>query len=321
MLLYDNRSAGILKRRIEDTYPPEDYVAQVYEDACCFLQMAVGDGYGVTREFSLEEFCRNFHHFPVRAYNALQLLSRSGFIEWADAEENRSRVMMSCQRDDLYNYRIPPAAERVLRHLLRTCTGIFSEFAFIEEGEIAIALGMTEAEVSEALISLSRMHILQFVPRKYIPYLTFVQRRVDRDEVILPHAVYDDRKRELAQRVQTMIGYLDTDECRSRYLLNYFGEKEAGECGRCDNCVLGEQTAEALGEPLAPYHLRISKEQMEEARQSIVSQLKERSPLSLRDIHIPDMPDRIVSAVLHRMFEEEQLVMQPDGLTVVLKEG
>ncbi len=122
VLLRGPRAEAILRRRVDETYPPEEYVVQVYEDMCCFLQMAVGDGYGATREFSLEKFCRNFRHYPVRAYNALQLLSRAGYIEWSDAEENRSRVMMTCRRDELYGLRLSVVADQLLGVLLRSCS-------------------------------------------------------------------------------------------------------------------------------------------------------------------------------------------------------
>ena len=292
VLLYDDHSIPVLRRRVEDTFPPEEYITQVYEDACNFLQMAMGDGYGVTREFNLEAFCHAFRHFPVRAYNALQLLSRAGYIEWADAEENRSRVMMSCHRDELYSFHLPPMLDRVLQHLLRTCTGIFSEYAFIDEGEIAHALGIAESDVSEQLIDLSRRHILQFVPRKFIPYFTFRQRRVERDEIVMPAAVYADRKRELNQRVQTMIGYLTTQMCRSRYLLNYFGEEHAADCGLCDNCT-EESVVPACDD--------------QQIRQRILDFVAEHHPSSLLDIHLPDLPQQEVGRVLHQMLEEEEL--------------
>ena len=292
VLLYDDHSIPVLRRRVEDTFPPEEYITQVYEDACNFLQMAMGDGYGVTREFNLEAFCHAFRHFPVRAYNALQLLSRAGYIEWADAEENRSRVMMSCHRDELYSFHLPPMMDRVLQHLLRTCTGIFSEYAYIDEGEIAHALSIAESDVSEQLIDLSRRHILQFVPRKFIPYITFRQRRVERDEIVMPAAIYADRKRELNQRVLTMIGYLTTQMCRSRYLLNYFGEKHAADCGLCDNCT-EESVVPSCDD--------------KDIRQRILDFVAAHHPTSLLDIHLPDLPQQEVGRVLHQMLEEEEL--------------
>lgn len=294
VLLYNNSSVASLRRRVEETYPPEEYVRQVYEDACCFLQMAMGDGYRVTREFNLEEFSRAFRHFPVRAYNALQLLSRAGYIEWADAEENHSRVMMNCHREELYSYHLPPLMDKVLQHLLRTCTGIFSEFAYIDEDEIAHDLGIGGGDVSEQLVELSRMHILQFIPRKFIPYLTFVQRRVEREEIVLPPSVYADRKRELGHRIQTMIGYLETKECHSRYLLNYFGEQDAKDCGQCDNCT-ERSVLPTIDDAVV--------------RQRILDFIATKQPTSFFEFHFPDIPDSVVGRVLHQMMEEEEITL------------
>ena len=300
VLLRGPRAEAVLKRRVDETYPPEEYVVQVYENMCCYLQIAIGDGYGVTREFSLEEFCRNFHHFPVRAYNALQLLSRAGYIEWADAEENQSRVMITCRREELYGLHIPPTADRLLGLLLRSYTGIFSEYAFIDESRLAVELGATEEEISEALITLSRARVLSFIPRKFIPYVTFVQRRLDNDEIVLPHAVYADRRREMEQRLQTMIGYLNTAECRSRYLLNYFGETQARECGQCDNCLGSHH--------LLPGQQPMQNDERESLRRRILDLVRQQGRGVLDDLHLDGVADHKVAEVLHQMLLEEDFL-------------
>ena len=296
ILLYDARSLAMLRRRVEDTFPPEEYVAQVYEDVCCFLQLAMGDGNGITREFDFDLFCRNFHHYPIRAYNALQLLSRAGYIEWTDAEENHSRVIITCQREELYTYHFTPLAERTLQYLLRTCTGIFSDYAYIDEAEIASSLGMTESEVCEQLINLSRRHVLQFIPRKFIPYVTFTQRRVERDEIVLPKAVYADRKVELENRIQTMMNYLTTTECRSRFLISYFGENDTKDCQLCDNCQGSSSDKPTF-----------ALEEMQAVRQRILKTVQEKGTTSITQLCFPDVPMELLTMVLHRMIEEEEL--------------
>ena len=300
VLLRGPRAEAVLRRRVDETYPPEEYVVQVYEDMCCYLQIAVGDGFGVTREFSLEEFCRNFRHFPVRAYNALQLLSRAGYIEWADAEENQSRVMITCRREELYGLHLPPTADRLLGLLLRSYTGIFSEYSFIDESRLAVELAATQEEVGEALITLSRAHILSFIPRKFVPYVAFVQRRLDNDEIVLPRAVYADRRLELEQRLQTMIGYLNTAECRSRYLLNYFGETKARECGQCDNC-LGTHG-------LLPARQPAQVAELETIRRRILDLVRQQGRGVLGNLHLPGVADSKVAEVLHQMMLEEDFL-------------
>ena len=298
ILLYDQRTARLLRQRIDLTFPPIEYIRKVYEDACFYLQMAMGDGYGVTREFNLEEFCRNFRHFPVRAYNALQLLSRAGYIEWADAEENMSRVMMLCHRDELYGIHLPPRPEQLLQHLLRTCTGIFSEYAYIDEDEIAFKLNTDAQTISQLLIELSQRHIIRFIPRKFIPYLTFTQRRIETDAIVLPPAIYDDRKRELSQRIDTMLGYIATKTCRNRYLLKYFGEDMTCDCGHCDNCT---------GQDILP---RFDEDSV---RQRIIDFVAINHPTSILDIHLHDVPESIVGRVLHRLLQEEELQLSDDS--------
>ncbi len=306
VLLFDDHSVATLKRRVEETFPPEEYVAQVYEDMCCFLQMAMGDGYGVTREFNLEEFCRSFHHYPVRTYNALQILMRAGYIEWTDAEDVRSRIMMRCQRDDLYDYHFAPYTERVLWHLLRTYTGIFSEYAYIDEDEMSLAIGLTHDEVCENLIELSRMSIIRYIPRKAIPHITFMQRRVEREEIVLPKIIYEDRKRELQERIQTMIGYLYTEECRSRYLLRYFGETEVHDCGHCDNCQDIPFDTCVVGEAPAPYEAALTPELFMEVRARLL-ELLQQGPQPIATLRLDGVPTRIVAEVVHRMLQEEEI--------------
>ena len=290
VLLFDERSTATLRRRIDDNFPPVDYIRRVYEDICSYLQMAVGDGQDVTREFNLETFCVAFHHYPARAYNAISLLSRAGYIEWTDAEDNQSRVMMRYGREELYGLHLPAADERLLQHLLRTCTGIFSEYSYISEENIAQALGLTEKDVSERLIDLSRRHVISFIPRKFVPFITFTRRRVDAERIVLPQAVYADRKRELAARINTMIGYLSTQECHSRYLLSYFGEKGATDCGHCDNCLR---------------HTPLPEPDEQAIRQQLLDFFAAHHPSTALDINLPDIPRSALGHVLHKMLDEE----------------
>ncbi len=54
---------------------------------------------------------------------------------------------------------------------------------------------------------------------------------------------------------QAMLAYLDTDECRMRFLREQLDDPEAKDCGRCDNCgglaLSAELSADALSEATA----------------------------------------------------------------------
>lgn len=315
VLLVDARSRATLHKRIDETYPPLEYVRSVYEDMCCFLELSFDDGSGFVREFDLNLFCINFHHYATRAYNALLLLSRAGYIEWLDPEDSRSRVMFTITREQLYGLPLTKTEDRIVYYLLRNYTGLFSEYSYIEESLIAHVLDLTQDEVNETLIALGRAHIISFIPRKFIPRIVFTQRRVDLDEIILPPSISDDRRKQMESRIETMMQYVETDECRSRFLLRYFGEKDTAECGLCDNC-LGEdfafhldadEKAKAVGERAGAYFSGLSDEQFQTLRERIMETLRTQGPTAITELDMPDVPNRLLGLALHLMLLEEEI--------------
>ena len=311
VLLYGDMTIPTLKRRVEDTFPPVEEIRQIYDEMCCYLQLAVGDGFGVTREFSVEDFCCKFHHFPVCTYHALQLLSRAGYILWRDAEDGRSRVMMTTQRDHIYALHLSPAAERIIYVILRTCTGVFSEYVYIDEGDMARQLDIPEEDLQEMLVELSQSHVLSYIPRKFIPHITFRQRRLETDEITFAPDIYHDRKKELQHRIDTMIGYLQTAECRSTYLLAYFGEETKTSCGICDNCVQG---LSALNESTPPYAKALNAETFAALRRHVLDYLKEHGPSPIGLLRTDGITQSHLSTTLHRMAQEDEVVIDTLGV-------
>ena len=237
VLLYEGRDCTKLLRRIDETYPPKDYIYKVYDHLCYHMQMAVGDGLNVTREFNLQEFCYKYRHFPTVADNALQLLNNAGYIIYRPDDQLASRLMFTMQRDELYRlHTLSEQQDRLILILLRKYTGLFSDYAYIDEGMLERESGISAQNVYTTLVSLSKQGILSYIPGKRTTLITFAQRRVDHDELRLPAAVYADRKASYENRIRAMIQYMtDQDTCHSRFLLKYFGE-EAEACGRCDVC-------------------------------------------------------------------------------------
>ena len=238
VLLVDKGDATKMMRRVAETYPPLDYVKDVYDDLGSYFQMAEGDGENVTREFNLDKFCVNFHRFPVQTESALNILSRAGYIDYREPEENVSRVMFITSRDDLYRFQgMKIDMERVLTALLRLYCGFFSDYINIEEDRIAKECGLTPNEVYEALKGLTYQRILDYIPKKNSAYITYLQRRVEGRHLYFSPMVYKERKKNYEERIQAMVDYVEEEECRSVQLLRYFGEHVTSVCGHCDVCI------------------------------------------------------------------------------------
>ena len=312
VLLFNKGDRTKMRRRIPDTFPEKDYVRGVYEKLCCFLQVALGDGRGVTYEFSLSEFCRRFCLFPVPVESALQLLTRAGYINYRDEnDETVSRLMFLVTRDALYDLHFLPREEdRALRAVLRLYGGVFAEYVQIEEKRLAMVSGLTGDEVYEALKALTRRRVLHYVPRKRISRVTFTLRRLEREEISLMPDIYDTRREQYVRRVESILSYAETTGvCRSRLLLDYFSDPSAADCGHCDACVARrafDETASAIEPNCSP----------EALAETYAAILADGTPRAVDALPHDGIPSAVHRAAVRLLVADGRVTLDPATMTL-----
>lgn len=301
VLLFCARDKITLKQRVSDTFPEKSYIRKIYEDINFYYQMAMGDGRGCTFAFNIDEFCRNFKHFPVQTDSALKILTRAGYLEYTDEQDNASRIMFTITKEELYRIREQSEdTEKLIRILLRSYTGLFTDYAYISEDNLSTRSGLSKQQIYETLLSLSRQHILHYIPAKKTPYIIYTRERQETERVYLSKEVYEDRKESYVQRINAMIEYTESENrCRSRMLLRYFGEKNEHNCGQCDVCLQQHQSGLKSGE-------------FEAISQQLQALLKE-NPLSLQEIKDKmQVPENHLMKVVSYLVSEE-IIRQENG--------
>ena len=237
VLIATTHDRGLLKRRLNEAFPPVDFVRRVYELVGAFLDVPVGGGYNKVFEFDLARFCRTYGLQERMTRGALSLLTQAAYIEFQDEAPTRARLMMLCRRDELYAERLTAEEDAVLMAVLRTYTGLFSEYAFVSESEIARVAQLPEQSIYDIMLSLGRKNILHYIPRKSVPYILYVTGREETRHVCLGPEIYENRRKLMEERLNAVADFAYTTErCRSVVLLEYFGEKDVSDCGRCDIC-------------------------------------------------------------------------------------
>ena len=237
VLIATTHDRGLLKRRLNEAFPPVDFVRRVYELVGAFLDVPVGGGYNKVFEFDLTRFCRTYGLQERMTRGALALLTQAAYIEFQDEAPTRARLMMLCRRDELYAERLTAEEDAVLMAVLRTYTGLFSEYAFVSESEIARVAQLPEQSIYDIMLSLGRKNILHYIPRKSVPYILYVTGREETRHVCLGPEIYENRRKLMEERLNAVADFAYTTErCRSVVLLEYFGEKDVSDCGRCDIC-------------------------------------------------------------------------------------
>lgn len=237
VLLYNGEDKTKARKRVQDNYPPRDFIKRVYEAIGNWYEVGIGSGLGHTFPFPLERFCTECKLPFLPTYNAIQLLCQAGYFAYTEETESQPRVLFLCTREELYREELTPLQERAVHYLLRTYTGIFSDPAYVHDDRMATHLGVRKQDVSEALVDLARRNVLQYIPRRKTPYITFVSEREMLERVRLTENVYEVRKALYVSKLQAMVEYAEQMQfCRSQLLLSYFGETEAVPCGTCDVC-------------------------------------------------------------------------------------
>ena len=242
VLLYNNGDALKMRKRVGDNFPGKEMIIKVYEALGNYLQLGVGSGLDAVFAFDIGDFCTRFKLPILQAHSSIKLLQQAGYLELTDEQDNSSRVLFIVHKDELYNYKHTPEQERLIHMLLRSYTGLFTDFASISEETIAKRLGWTTDQLYQQLVGLAKDRIIQFIPRKKTPYLTFVREREATSRVVLTKEAYDDRRERYITQVKSVLDYAQNDlHCRSQILLSYFGEKSAAPCGKCDVCLKNKE--------------------------------------------------------------------------------
>ena len=226
-----------LTRRLNNSFPPKEYVREIYEKACVFMQIAVGEGYGHVYEFNLDKFCKTFGYYPETVQSALTILTNAGYFDYNEDPTTRARVTVLIRREEFYGLQVTPSEADVINSLLRLYPGLFADYVNIDEITLAVSSGLQEGELYEALLSLSRKKIIDYIPKRILPYIYIPTSRELTKHIEIPPSVYEERRALMEQRLEAMRRFaFSSEQCRDRVLLEYFGENDTTDCEFCDVC-------------------------------------------------------------------------------------
>ncbi len=304
VLLYNNGDKRKLEKRVADTFPEKDYIRQVYEHLAFFYQIGIGSGYNHTFEFNIDKFCHAFHHFPIQVDSALKILTRAGYIEYTEEQDNQARLMFTISRGELYKLENnSPNEDKIITTLLRNYGGLFTDYHYIDEGFLASQTALEPQQVYQTLKGLGQRHILHFIPQKKTPYIRYTQRREDKEYLQFTPAIYEERLDQFRQRIQAVIQYATDDQvCRSRQLLRYFGETDSHDCGLCDVC-LSHRKGGIVSEP-----------RMNTAQEKILEMLADGKPHPITDLRSIQLPTDELDAALSYLLQEEYILQEDSCL-------
>ncbi len=262
VLLHSPGDKRTVSKRISDNFPKEEFIRDVYEKLGFYYEMAVGDGRGCTYSFSLGEFCKQYSLPIIPTDSALRILTRMGYIEFVDEMDYSARLLFTAGRDDLYRMHQDKVTDTVMNIILRNYSGIFTDYAYIDEHLICSRAGIEREQLYTTLMNLQSQGVVRYVPERRTPVITWSRERIDTALLRFDPEVYAMRREEFKERIGAMMEYVTRETgCRSAMLLRYFGEHQKKPCMCCDLCqekvqgdiTRGEREA-IMGDVLDTFH-------------------------------------------------------------------
>ena len=238
-LLWNTTDVSRLRQIHTISYPEIDYIKEIYQKVFIYLNIPYEEGKDSVSKFNLIEFSKRFSVNSVSAYYAIKYLEQEGYWELTDEIDNPSKIMFTVGRDELYKVQIDnPALDKFIKSILRIYTALFSRITPIDEEYIARVTMDSAVGVKEKLIQLSRLHIIKYIPRVSTPLIINHTERLVESNLFISKKRYEERKGMFQKRIESIISYVkENGECRSRLLIDYFGQEVKGDCGICDVCL------------------------------------------------------------------------------------
>jgi len=228
VLLFDEaKDKAKARKRVLDTYPPKEFVEQVYHKTMDFLQIGAGSGLGHRFALHMDQLCHVMKLPVIQAYSALHILSQAGYIDFEEEYETQPRVQIRVPRHTLGEYNLSQQQTEMLDLLMRKYSGIYTDLQYVREAD--------DKEQHQLLVSLAQRGIITYIPRSIGASLVMTDER--EAEIYLSPAIFEDRQARYVAKLHAMIEYAEQNQfCREQVLLAYFGERDAAPCGRCDVC-------------------------------------------------------------------------------------
>ncbi|MHC1707107.1 MAG: ATP-dependent DNA helicase RecQ [Bacteroidales bacterium] len=299
VILYDESDITNLKSFYTLSWPETEKIRSVYLALANYARIPSGAGSGTSLDFDIYDFSQQYRFNPSTVFKIITFLEKEGYLLLQDEGTTGSVVHFKAERQELYQIQVShPQLDEMIKVLLRSYGGMFTDFVPVRESDIASRCGIEKNAVVDYLNLLQRLNVLDYIPAPVMPQLVFCHDRIDEKHIAVNKENYLQQKATALGRLQSVIDYVKLENhCRNNLLLSYFGERATAACGKCDVCLKNK-----VNRPSEKDFNLISK--------AIETRLNDTSmPLSAMFSFLKTYPEPVVMKVISWMIENEQLVI------------
>lgn len=279
--------------------PDKEFLKAVYIKLCNYFQIAYGEGINEEFPFNLNHFCSQYHFPIIKTYSGLQFLDRQGIISFTQEYSEKINLQFIIESKEVIRYiSLNPSEEEIILAFLRTYPGIYDYQTAVNLSLIARKSNSSEDQIESVLNRLKEKGIVDYIAKNNDAIITFNEVRED-ERTINRVSKYLEKQNDLKkEQMGEVFHYVSNNEiCKSRFILNYFGEKNTTNCGICSYCILKKEKS-------------INSNQLNQLILNIVSE----KAYSSRELEkIIDCKEQELIFALQELLDEEKIIVLPNN--------
>ncbi len=295
VILLNKTDEETLKNQFLNVLPSIDFLKQVYRKLCTYFQIPYGEGEGTVHQYNFNEFCKAYDFNAAMTFNALQILDRHSIISLSHQFNYQAKLQFLIPNQVLFRYlETHQMIDTLVKSILRTYGGIFENLLKIDLKLISEKTSTPEDQVIKQLRQLAKDEVVEFQYSNTDSELIFLIPRED-DKTVNRISKHVEQNFNLKERqINAVINYIrNTDTCKNRQLIKYFGETIDTDCGMCSVCLTKKKST--------------SNSDIKSITYSIVGLLEHKPLTSRMIIETLDYDDSTILKVLQLLIENNIL--------------
>lgn len=238
ILLTSTSDIQIAKNQFIEVLPNKSFLKEVYQKLNSYFQIAYGEGYNSKYTFNLNQFCAKYKLPVIKTYNALHFLDRQSIITLNSEFTEKTSIQFIIESKEVIRYMsLHKNEEEIIATILRTYTGIFEIETNINTVLIAKKAHASENEVIKTLENLETSGCIVISKLNNDSSITFNEIREDDLTINRVSKFLENQNKLKTNQFKEVINYINSEKCKTNFILNYFDEVTQDNCGFCSYCM------------------------------------------------------------------------------------
>lgn len=238
VLLVSNEDVNFKTLKANQDFPTFDVMKLFYHKLFVHYDIVPHEGEGVRRNINIDELVEEdkWNYNLIRA--CLQRWENLSQIELIEEHRQSLLVKMSMSPRDARGLEFQLGKTyNLLAHLMRSYENIFDQWVTLDLKKMSLQFKVEESYILQKLNVLKRNGAIKIFTQELGTQVSFKANRRPTKDLNSFKQQYNDLQSMHQARWQGMIEMLGAEECRMKYILEYFNEENHDNCGICDLCT------------------------------------------------------------------------------------